>query len=53
MKPEEKAKKVVEEREEVEGQEKKPYSTPELTKFAPIEDMTEGIISGPAGISAG
>jgi hypothetical protein len=46
MKPEEKAKKVEEEREEVKKREKKPYSTPELTKFAPIEDLTEGIISG-------
>jgi hypothetical protein len=53
MKPEEKVTKGEEEREEVEGQKKKPYSTPELTKFAPIEDMTEGIISGPAGITAG
>jgi hypothetical protein len=51
MKPEDKAKKVEEEREEVEGQKKKPYSTPELTKFAPVEEMTEGIISGPIGAS--
>jgi hypothetical protein len=53
MKPEEKARKVEEEREEVEGQKKKPYATPELTRFSPIEDMTEGIISGPPGITAG
>jgi hypothetical protein len=40
MKPEEKAKKVEEEREEVEKQKKKPYRAPDVTKFAPIEDMT-------------
>ncbi|MHC4806368.1 MAG: hypothetical protein ACYTBX_08920 [Planctomycetota bacterium] len=39
MKP--KDEKVVEEEREEHGeQEKKPYSIPELTKFAPIEDMT-------------
>jgi hypothetical protein len=43
MKPEEKAKKFEEERERVEGQKKKPYATPELTKFAPIEEMTGSI----------
>jgi hypothetical protein len=42
MKPEEKEK-VEEEREEVEKQKKKPYSAPELTKFAPIEEMTGSI----------
>jgi hypothetical protein len=46
MKPEEKARKVEEEREEVKEREKKPYTTPELTKFAPIEDITEPSISG-------
>jgi hypothetical protein len=40
MKPEEKAKKVEEEREEVEGQKKKPYNAPELTKFGPVEEFT-------------
>jgi hypothetical protein len=51
MKPEEKAKQVEEEREEVKEREKKPYRAPELTRFSPIEDMTEGIISGPTGIT--
>jgi hypothetical protein len=43
MKQEEKVKKVEEEREEVEGRGKKPYSRPELTKFAPVEEMTGDI----------
>jgi hypothetical protein len=40
MQPEEKVKKVEEEREEVEGQKKKPYTTPELTKHGPVEEFT-------------
>jgi hypothetical protein len=44
MKPKDEDK-VEEEREEVEGQKKGPYSAPELTKFAPIEEIT-GVISG-------
>jgi hypothetical protein len=40
MIPKETEKKVEEEREEVEKQKKKPYSAPDVTKFAPIEDMT-------------
>jgi hypothetical protein len=51
MIPKDNEKKVEEEIKEVEGQKKKPYTTPELTKFAPVEEMTEGIISGPIGAS--
>jgi hypothetical protein len=41
MKPEEKARKVEEEREEAKEREKKPYSKPELTKYGPVEEMTD------------
>jgi hypothetical protein len=47
MNPEDKAKKFEEEGEEVEGEKKKPYITPELTKFAIIEDITGTVISAP------
>jgi hypothetical protein len=42
MKPEGKAKIVEEEREEVEGQKKKPYIYPKLIKLASLEEITEG-----------
>jgi hypothetical protein len=40
MIPKEKENKVEEEREEVKGQKKKPYTTPELTKFGVVEEFT-------------
>jgi hypothetical protein len=41
MKPEEKAKKVEEELEEVEERGKKPYIFPKLTKLASLEEITQ------------
>jgi hypothetical protein len=41
MKPEEKAKQLEEEGEEVEGQKKKPYIFLKLTKLASLEEITQ------------
>jgi hypothetical protein len=40
MKPEEKVTKGEEEREEVEGEKKKPYNAPQLSKFGVVEEFT-------------
>jgi hypothetical protein len=51
MKPEEKAKKIEEEREEDREREKKPYIFPKLTKLASLEEITEGTVAGISGPS--
>jgi hypothetical protein len=42
MMPVEKAKQLEEKQEEVEGQEKKTYIFPKLTKLASLKEITEG-----------
>jgi hypothetical protein len=48
MKPEDRAKKFEEEREEVQGQKRRPYITPELRRFGMAEELT-GDDAAPSG----
>jgi hypothetical protein len=49
MTPNEKEKKVEEERKEDKEREKKPYIFPKLTKLASLEEITEGTSAGISG----